>query len=237
MDLHEHRERRDAVDVATPVQSLVTIVLAAGEGSRYQASSPAPQPAESAAPAPEPAESAAALSQPPRPKQLASIAGVPMLRRVLDVLDGFGEHQVVVLGAHAERVRPVIATHRWSVVVAEDWATGPGASLRAGLRAVPSAEAAMIVLGDLPWLRREAIDLVLQAAAQCSEDAVRAFDGDTPGHPLLIRGAMLARAREAPDAGLGAALAGTPLARVPCAELGVARDVDTVADLSLAPRA
>lgn len=183
-----------------------TIVLAAGEGSRYGS-----------------------------PKQLAPIEGQKMLTRVLSVLDGFGEPQIVVLGAHAEDVRPAVPEDRWMAVLAPRWSAGPGASLRAGLDAAPQAEAALIVLGDLPWLRKEAVSRVLGAAADRDEDALRAFDGETPGHPLLLRGGALALARSAPDEGMAALLRETVVARVPCDGLGVARDVDLPGDRASAP--
>lgn len=182
----------------SPERPLATVVLAAGAGRRYGGT-----------------------------KQLAEIDGRPMLARALEPLCEIGERRIVVLGAGAERVREAVDEAAWNVVVATDWANGPGASLRAGLRAAPEARLALISLGDLPWLRREAAELVLRAARENPEaEAARAFEGDAPGHPVLIRGAALAEAREAPDAGLRPLLAASRLVRVPCDGLGVARDVD-----------
>lgn len=181
---------------------LATVVLAAGSGSRYGGS-----------------------------KQLAELAGRPLLARVLEAVEGFGQPQLVVLGAEAERVRAAVPEERWQAVVAPGWRAGIGASLRAGIAAAGGATAALIVLGDLPWLRREAVERVLAVAAECDCEAVRAFEGDAPGHPLLLRGSLLAAARAAPDEGLREVLSRTPVRRVDCAGLGVARDVDTAADL------
>ena len=181
---------------------LATVVLAAGGGSRFGGV-----------------------------KQLTRVEGRPMLSRVLAAVAGFAATQVVVLGAAAERVRPLVGDG-WEVAVAADWEAGMGASLRAGLAAAPSASAALVVLADLPWLRREAVERVCAAAAAGEADVVRAFDADVPGHPVLIRGEALDRARGAPDAGLRVALAGLAVERVPCEGLGVARDVDVPADLS-----
>lgn len=181
---------------------LATIVLAAGAGSRFGAGA----------------------------KLVAELDGEPLLARVLAALDGVGEPRVVVLGAHAERVGNVV-TGSWRPVRAAGWAAGPGASLRAGLAAAPTAAAALVVLGDLAWLRREAVERVLAAAADDPAEAVRACEGATPGHPLLLRGSLLECARSAPDAGLAALLGRVPVARVECSGLGVARDVDTPLDL------
>jgi nicotine blue oxidoreductase len=172
------------------------------------------------------------------PKQLAELEGRPLLGRVLEPLDGFGEDQIVVLGAAAEEVRIILPEDRWRVVVATDWEGGVGASLRAGLAGVPEARAALIVLGDLPWLRREAVERVLAAAAGSDAEAVRAYEGEVPGHPVLLRGSLLEQARSAPDAGLAGVLKGARVTRVECAGLGACRDVDVRADLdqSLRPR-
>jgi nicotine blue oxidoreductase len=165
-------------------------------------------------------------------KQLAPVEGRPMLGRVLDALDGVGEPRVVVLGARAETVREVVP-ERWRIAVAADWEAGLGASLRAGLAAVPDVKSALIVLGDLPWLRRQAVERVLEAAGGVAVDAdvVRAYDGITPGHPVLLRGPILDRARLAPDSGPRQLLSEAPVARVDCTGLGVARDVDAPLDL------
>lgn len=181
---------------------LATVVLAAGAGTRFGGR-----------------------------KQLAEIEGRPLLARALDSIEGFGEHQVVVLGADAEDVRAVVPEDRWQVVVAADWEMGLGASLRAGLAAAPHSEAALIGLGDLPWLRRETVERVLAAAEESPLEAVRAFEGLRPGHPVLLRGSLLARARRAPDSGLGETISGSAVARVDCTGMGASRDVDTVADL------
>ncbi|HEV7563074.1 MAG TPA: nucleotidyltransferase family protein, partial [Solirubrobacterales bacterium] len=188
---------------------LATVVLAAGAGTRFGG-----------------------------PKQLAELEGRPLLARVLESVEGFGEDQVVVLGAAAEQVRVAVPEDRWKVVVVTDWEAGLGASLRAGLASVPDARSALVVLGDLPWLRREAVERVLAAAEDSDAEAVRAFEGTVPGHPVFLRGSLLERARSAPDAGLAGVLKGAHLTRVECAGLGACRDVDVRADLdqSLRPR-
>ncbi len=182
--------------------SLGTVVLAAGAGTRFGG-----------------------------PKQLAEIDRRPVLRRVLDALDGVAAEQVVVLGARAEAVGAVVPADRWRLVTAPDWEAGMGASLRAGIATLPTVEAVLVVLGDLAWLRREAVERILAAAAGSGAEAVRAFDRGQPGHPVLLRGTLLEAARSAPDAGLGATLSRAEVLAVDCTGLGVARDVDRREDL------
>lgn len=196
-----------AAAVPAPDPGLATVVLAAGEGRRFGAR-----------------------------KQLVEVGGEPMLRRAMDAVAGFAATQVVVLGAAAEEIGAAPIFAGWEVEVAADWRLGQGASLRAGLRRAGGVEAAMIVLGDLPWLRREAVERVLAAArARGGATAFRAFEGSTPGHPVLIRGGLLARARQAPDAGPAEILNRENVVAVPCDGLGVARDVDVPDDLPTSP--
>lgn len=155
-----------------------------------------------------------------------------MLARVVAAVDCAGEPQVLVLGGNAEAVEEQLSPPGWTPVVAERWADGPGASLRAGLAAAPDAEAALIVLGDLPWLSPEAVERVLSAAAENpAAEAVRAVELGRPGHPVLLRGGLLAAAREAPDAGMAEVLASAEILEVRCDGLGVAADVDHAEDL------
>jgi CTP:molybdopterin cytidylyltransferase MocA len=186
-----------------PPADLATIVLAAGAGSRFGGA-----------------------------KQLALVEGQPALLRTLAAVEGSSDRRIVVLGAHADLIRPHLRGTFWQVVDAADWEAGRGASLRAGLAAAGEADAAMIVLADLPWLHPKAVEKVIAAAAAASErEAFRAFEGTTPGHPLLIRGAALAAARRSPDMGPRELLSSTTVVRVDCSGLGVARDLDTRSDL------
>lgn len=93
---------------------------------------------------------------------------------------------VVVLGAAAERARPLVPAGA-DVVVAADWHRGQAASLAAGLRALaarPVVDAVAVTLVDLPEQRPEAAARVVAGADPTSlRRAV--FDG-RPGHPVLI---------------------------------------------------
>jgi CTP:molybdopterin cytidylyltransferase MocA len=189
----------------TPTASLTaTIVLAAGEGSRFGA-----------------------------PKQAALVDGRPMLTALLERLErGAPLPRVVVIGAHAELLDGLVPTGEWSVVVNEDWASGVGSSLRAGLAAVPNAEQVVVVLGDLAWLQAEAIERVMQRAQVSDADVIRAFDGDLPGHPVLLRGPALLVARsQSAGEGMRFLINRFAVDRVDCDGLGVATDVDEVEDL------
>ena len=75
---------------------------------------------------------------------------------------------------------------RSRLVVAEDWAEGMGASLRAGLAdADRDADAVVVTLVDLPDVTAEVVRRVVAAATGPAGLARAAYDGK-PGHPVLL---------------------------------------------------
>jgi CTP:molybdopterin cytidylyltransferase MocA len=162
------------------------------------------------------------------PKQLAVVAGRPLVEHALAALDGL-ERVVVVLGARAEEIRAGAALSRAEVVVCADWAEGMGASLRAGLAALADADEVVVVLADQPFMTRAVVDRVRAAPG----DAARATYGGAPGHPVVLRRALIARAGELRgDAGFR----GLPMTEVECGDLADPQDIDTQADLEVVRR-
>jgi molybdenum cofactor cytidylyltransferase len=83
-------------------------------------------------------------------KQLATIAGVPMLQRVVERALAVVDQPVsVVLGAHAPTIAATLNHLPVSIVICQDWSEGMAASLRAGIGQLPThCEAAMLLLAD-----------------------------------------------------------------------------------------
>lgn len=152
------------------------------------------------------------------PKQLV------LLPEVLAWLASAAVDEIVVVeGAYA--VSPCVPETRGRVVRCDEWARGPGASLRCGLAALgDDVEAAIVVLADGPDLAPDAVARVIAAWRAGSGDVVAASYGGTRGHPLLI-----ARERwgDVPDEGLRLR---DPVL-VSCDDLGAPGDVDVRGDL------
>jgi nicotine blue oxidoreductase len=156
----------------------------------------------------------------------ASRFGSPKQRLLLPaVLERLAEAPVddvvVVEGAHEVAAAALGAR----LARCDDWALGPGASLRCGLAALGAdAEAAVVVLADGPDLSPLAIARVLEAWRAGDAPVVAASYGGARGHPLVL-------AREAwhgvPDEGLR----DLPVRLVPCDDLGAPGDVDLPAQL------
>ena len=167
-----------------------------------------------------------------RPKALVELDGEPLVRRALRVLADGGCHPIrVVLGAQADDVRALLPDPSLSVD-APDWASGMGASLRAGLDALPDAGAVLVHLVDLP---RVDARIVSRLGALAAPDVVAraAYDG-VPGHPVLLgrRWWRDVAASARGDRGARDWLATRhDLRLVECSDLGSGDDVDTPADL------
>jgi len=182
-----------------------------------------------------------------RPKALVELDGAPLVRRALCALAGGGcDPLVVVVGASADEVTAIVGGDAL-VVTADDWASGMGASLRAGLAAlehgsvtggragsaVPAMSSgrsvALVHLVDLPGVGPEAIAR-LAVAATGPEVLARAVYRGIPGHPVLMGRAHWAAVRAAAvgDVGARGYLGGHPgLLEVECGDLADPRDVDT----------
>ncbi|RJQ81778.1 nucleotidyltransferase family protein [Pseudonocardiaceae bacterium YIM PH 21723] len=168
------------------------------------------------------------------PKALALIDGEPLVSRALRALSDGGCASVhVVLGAQADRVRELLPEDA-ATVTADDWAEGMGASLRAGLRAVPAdADAVLVHLVDLPWIGAPVVRRLLGGEPDRRSLARAAYAG-VPGHPVLIGGHWWPELAAAVGGDTGARdwLRGRPELRlVECADIGRGDDVDRPGDL------
>jgi CTP:molybdopterin cytidylyltransferase MocA len=120
-----------------------------------------------------------------------------------------------------------VPLHDAKAVVCDEWASGMGASLRAGVSALQDCDAVAVVLGDQPRLSTDAVARVVSQRG-ADELAVRATYGGVPGHPVLLERTLLARVGELHgDAGARDLLHGVPIREVACDGLGSPDDVDT----------
>ena len=163
-------------------------------------------------------------------KQLAELEGRPLLEHALEAMTGVTP-RVVVLGHAADKVRRGVNMHGASVVVCHEWDEGQSASLRAGLAALRQCEAVVVVLGDQPGITAEAVAAIVDAAGD--EDAVRALYDGVPGHPVLLRRPLLARADELRgDTGFRELLESATVREVEIGGLADPADIDTREELA-----
>ncbi|MCV7149914.1 nucleotidyltransferase family protein [Mycolicibacterium pyrenivorans] len=158
------------------------------------------------------------------PKVLAD-GGEWLRRGVAALRDGGCGDVVVVLGAAVVDVpSPARA------VVAEEWAQGVSASVRAGLLALrDDAEFAVLTTVDTPDVGAAAVARVLAAARASESGLARARYGERPGHPVVIARRHWPQVLDAltGDEGAGPFLrVRDDVVVVDCADLGSGLDVD-----------
>jgi CTP:molybdopterin cytidylyltransferase MocA len=121
------------------------------------------------------------------PKALVELDGRLLVERAVGTLRDAGcGPLVIVLGAAAGAVSARADLGDAVTVVNEDWDTGMGSSLRAGLAALETtgADAVIVLLVDTPGVTPAAVRRV---AALAAPDALAgATYGGQPGHPVLL---------------------------------------------------
>jgi CTP:molybdopterin cytidylyltransferase MocA len=144
---------------------------------------------------------------------------------------------VVVIGAAAAQVRELLREEPVTIVVASDWESGMGASLRSGLNAIGgrSVDAALIHLVDLPDVGPEIVRRV--AAHATPHILARARYGQVQGHPVLLgRDHWSAIAEECTgDSGARAYLVRHTVEEVDCSDLATGLDIDDPSHLVVRP--
>jgi CTP:molybdopterin cytidylyltransferase MocA len=167
------------------------------------------------------------------PKALVSDDSGSWLQRGVTTLSAGGCRRVtVVLGAEAERAAALLddLAEAPRVVVAEDWAQGMGASLRAGMLAFTDSTDGFILISlvDLPDLVPEVVARVGTAQRSPHVLARASYDG-VPGHPVLLGRDHWHGVLEVAHGDRGARdyLAGRDVELIECGDLAGGLDVDT----------
>ena len=123
-----------------------------------------------------------------RPKQILPYGDSTILGTVLElVLASPVEGALVVLGAAADRIAPLVGRFPVETVLNPDFREGMLSSVRCGLRALPaSARAALVFLGDQPRIAPATAARVVAAYRDSGRGLVLPTYGGRGGHPLLI---------------------------------------------------
>jgi molybdenum cofactor cytidylyltransferase len=181
------------------------LILAAGEGRRFGAT-----------------------------KQLAELRGRPLLTYAVEAMLAVPAVSpvAVVLGHDADAIRARIDFGDAETVVCDDWHEGQAASVRRGVAALGNVAAAVITLGDQPFITPQVIAGVLDFDPDY-HDAVRATYGGAPGHPVLLTRRLLRRANELEgDVGFRDLLVGQRVRRFEAGHLCDPADIDTREELA-----
>ena len=146
---------------------------------------------------------------------------------------------IIVLGAHAERIRPAIPSDsRIAIVENSRWQAGQLSSLKAGLGAIgPQADGVLVHLADHPLVRRSSFEEVIAEFAAGPGAIVIARHAGRRGHPVIFARSVLGELLNAPeDQGARAVVNRDPsrVVYVDVGDPGVNLDLDTPKDLERA---
>ncbi|MBU2662799.1 nucleotidyltransferase family protein [Actinoplanes bogorensis] len=160
------------------------------------------------------------------PKALIRYPDRLLVQRGADTLRTAGlSPVVVVLGASASLVKAA-APDLPQTVINPDWRSGMASSLKAGLLAVENADAAVILLVDMPGVTAAAVRRV--AAHADPEALVMGGYGTRRGHPVLLGRAHWPGVIESAvgDTGARAYLKAHPVRVVPVDDVADDLDLD-----------
>lgn len=163
------------------------------------------------------------------------------------LLDGGCDGVIVVVGARSDEVTRELGVEQLDaatnvdVVLADDWESGMGASLRSGLAALAAtdrspSDAALVHLVDLPDVTAPVVRRLLVSAPRDGAVLARAGYQGAPGHPVLIGRDHWAATTQGTDGARGDRgardyLSGRSVQLIECGDLASGSDRDTVADL------
>ncbi|AZH27245.1 nucleotidyltransferase family protein [Haloplanus aerogenes] len=154
-------------------------------------------------------------------------------RSVRMYLDAVVDPVVIVVGHEANRVRAALP-EAVRVVHNPDYADGQASSVRIGIGALPDdVDAAVVGLGDMPFVRPETVTLLARAFhAGAGDPLAAAFDGRR-GNPVCFGRQWFDALRDVrgDTGGRELPLTAPDAALVETADPGVRRDIDQPSDL------
>ncbi len=136
-----------------------------------------------------------------RPKQLLPIGGRPLLRHITErVLRSPVGPVVVVLGAQADEIAPILAGLPVHPVINHGWSEGLGSSVRTGvaaaLRLAPELEGLIILPADQPDLPAQHLENLIGRFRQGGCSLVASLTGERRVPPVLFGAVWFARLRQ-----------------------------------------
>ncbi|HUP50823.1 MAG TPA: NTP transferase domain-containing protein [Thermoanaerobaculia bacterium] len=168
-------------------------------------------------------------------KQLVRLGEKTLLQHALDNLRASTvDEVVVVLGANADEIRRQVPFGEERVIFNPDYVNGMSTSIQAGLRAI-SSDAALIVLADQPFVTPRTIDRLIDEYRRTQASVVLPTYNGFRGNPVLVDRSLFAEMMNIRgDVGCRAIFGdhAESIVKVPVDDRGVVTDIDTSEDLS-----
>jgi molybdenum cofactor cytidylyltransferase len=126
-----------------------------------------------------------------KPKQLAIFQGEPLVRRIVTAAKDAGcAPVVVVVGASAAQITPVLAGLPVSIIEHPNWSNGLGSSIAVGVKhaasIAPDLDAAILLACDQPFVNAVMLRQLIQMHLENKKPIVVSAYADTLGVPALF---------------------------------------------------
>ena len=126
-----------------------------------------------------------------KPKQLAIFQGEPLVRRIVTAAKDAGcAPVVVVVGASAAQIAPVLAGLPVSIIEHPNWSNGLGSSIALGVMhaasITPDLDAAILLTCDQPFVNAVMLRQLIQIHLENKKPIVASAYADTLGVPALF---------------------------------------------------
>src|SRR5271156_3161709 len=134
-----------------------------------------------------------------QPKQLLTVLGEPLLRRVVRMAtEVHPDHLIVVLGSSAYDCVPVIKDCEADIVVNPFWESGLAGSIRLGVERAEEerADSVLLLLADQPWLNAEVIQQFFDRMNGEPDMIIAASYEGILGAPMMFGSAWFARLKK-----------------------------------------
>lgn len=126
------------------------------------------------------------------PKQLLEIGKETLIERAIRITKQVDNSQtVVVLGANADKIKPIIKEDKsTNVIINEDWQKGMGTTLQAGIRFLlkktPALEAVIASVCDQPYLNEIILGQLIIEFKKREGEIIAAAYANIKGVPALF---------------------------------------------------
>jgi molybdenum cofactor cytidylyltransferase len=173
------------------------------------------------------------------PKPLLEIDGKTFVEKIAATMLAVVPRLVIVLGAHADRIRPAVPRDsRIEIVENPNYSRGQLSSLKVGLGAIQTGSAGVIVhLADHPIVDVESFRAIVDSYERTRRPIVIARSSGRRGHPVLFDRTVFAELQNAPEGEGARYVVNADASRVEYVDLndpGINLDLDTPADLARA---
>jgi molybdenum cofactor cytidylyltransferase len=170
------------------------------------------------------------------PKPLLTIDGATFIGKISATMLAVVPRLVVVLGAHADRIRGAIPRDERIVIVENpNYSRGQLSSLKIGLGAVHTDAAGVIVhLTDHPMVSVESFRAIVDSFERTRKQIVIARSDGQRGHPVIFDRSIFAELHSAPEGEGARHVVNADASRIGYVDLddpGINLDLDTPADL------